>query len=154
MIISNTKTEMTSKILRLILSTSSAIIGKDNKILLIQRENEPYKGRWCFPGGKIKEGEDYLTATKREVKEETGCDIVIPQWHLLKITQLVPYLIITSISEPIKCNSNKTKYTHNGIPCEWMTIDKIKALSPSLFVPGIYELIPQAFKLKNFLQLH
>jgi ADP-ribose pyrophosphatase YjhB (NUDIX family) len=27
---------------------------------------------WCFPGGKVKIKEDYLTATEREIQEETG----------------------------------------------------------------------------------
>ena len=50
----------------------SAIIFKNNKILLIRRENEPYLNRWCFPGGKIENNETYIDATIREVKEEIG----------------------------------------------------------------------------------
>lgn len=40
--------------------------------LLIQRGNEPNKGVWSFPGGKIESLEGTLEAAKRELKEETG----------------------------------------------------------------------------------
>lgn len=50
---------------------ASAIIIKDNKILLIHRRRE---GReyWVFPGGGIEEGETGEETVLREVEEETG----------------------------------------------------------------------------------
>lgn len=58
-----------------------AIIRKDNKILLVQRSSndswEPNK--WEFPGGKVDFGENLNETLKREIKEETGLDIVIKE---------------------------------------------------------------------------
>ena len=56
--------------------------GKDLKILLIERANEPYKGCWAFPGGFMNIDETAEQCAKRELKEETGLDIEnIEQFH-------------------------------------------------------------------------
>ncbi len=51
-----------------------AVIEKDEKYLLIDRKNPPY-GFAC-PAGHVDEGEEPLEALIREVKEETGLDVV------------------------------------------------------------------------------
>ena len=43
----------------------------EERILLINRENEPYRGYWGMPGGKIKNGELPRIAAERELFEET-----------------------------------------------------------------------------------
>ena len=43
--------------------------------MLIQREKDPYKGKWCFAGGKLELGETYSQATSREVREELGLQV-------------------------------------------------------------------------------
>jgi 8-oxo-dGTP diphosphatase len=45
---------------------------KDDKILLIRRANEPYKGEITVPGGRKKRGESLKEACAREMLEETG----------------------------------------------------------------------------------
>lgn len=42
------------------------------KVLLIQRNNDPFKDQWALPGGFVNENEDLETAAKRELHEETG----------------------------------------------------------------------------------
>ena len=41
------------------------------KLLLIQRKNEPCKGKWAFPGGFMDIDETTIDAARRELKEET-----------------------------------------------------------------------------------
>ena len=57
--------------------TVDGVILKDNKILLIKRENQPFKGKWALPGGFIEYGEKTEDAVLREVLEETGLETKI-----------------------------------------------------------------------------
>lgn len=48
-----------------------------DKLLLLQRlPTHPQANLWCAPGGKIKAGEPPSIAAIRELKEETGIEIV------------------------------------------------------------------------------
>jgi 8-oxo-dGTP diphosphatase len=47
------------------------------RILLGKRAKDPGRGQWVIPGGRINYGETIEQAGIREIKEETGLDIVI-----------------------------------------------------------------------------
>lgn len=68
--------------------TTDAVIfyRKNNEtyILLIERGNKPYKGKWAFPGGFVDMDEDLPEACARELMEETN--ISVP-----KLTQFKTY---------------------------------------------------------------
>lgn len=52
------------------------IIIKNGKILLIKKARGPYTGLYDLPGGSQEHGESYLETLKREITEETGCEVV------------------------------------------------------------------------------
>lgn len=58
-----------------VVSCIDIIINNNGKFLLLKRKNEPAKGRWWLPGGRIHRGETFETACARKVKQETGLDI-------------------------------------------------------------------------------
>lgn len=49
---------------------------KDNslKVLLVKRENEPFKGKWAIPGGYVRMSENLDEAAMRVLKEKTNVD--------------------------------------------------------------------------------
>ena len=52
-----------------------AVIVRNAQALLIQRGNEPNRGRWCIPGGVLELGVTLAEAAVREVREECGLEI-------------------------------------------------------------------------------
>lgn len=48
------------------------LYNSKNELLLMKRANEPFKGMWSLPGGKIDPNELPADAIKREVFEELG----------------------------------------------------------------------------------
>jgi len=57
------------------LTVDCVVFGLDEsdlKVLLIQRDLEPFAGRWALPGGFIRMDETLDQAARRELQEETG----------------------------------------------------------------------------------
>ena len=53
------------------------LVVDGGRVLLGRRSGEPGAGRWALPSGYIEYTDDYLTTAVREVKEETGLDVVL-----------------------------------------------------------------------------
>ena len=59
------------------LITVDGIVLVNDKIVLVKRLNEPFKGCWALPGGFVEYGETVEKAVKREIQEETGLKVEI-----------------------------------------------------------------------------
>jgi len=57
------------------------IVRREGRVLLLRRRNEPLKGEWWIPGGRIDRGEKSTDAAIREVFEETGLRIERPRLY-------------------------------------------------------------------------
>lgn len=55
----------------------AVVFNAAGDVLLIRRGKEPQYGRWMVPGGGLEWGETLEEAAVREVREETGIEIVI-----------------------------------------------------------------------------
>lgn len=89
-----------NQILKLLpIASVEAVIVMDNALLFLRRKNNPAKGQWWFPGGRIHKGESLKESLYREVKEETSLEIssyrlinvysrVFPERHDITIAYL------------------------------------------------------------------
>ncbi|KXS44444.1 MAG: NUDIX hydrolase [Methanolobus sp. T82-4] len=57
--------------------TVDAVILYKDRIVLIQRKNPPFQGKFALPGGFVEIGETVEAAVVREALEETGLSIEI-----------------------------------------------------------------------------
>lgn len=60
-----------------LVGVAAVVFDAAGRVLLVQRGRAPRKGSWGLPGGLIDVGEGLLEAVKREVREETGVEIVV-----------------------------------------------------------------------------
>ena len=56
-----------------IVGVSSVVLDEAGRVLLIKTAT----AGWELPGGRVEQGEDFITALTREVREETGCEIEV-----------------------------------------------------------------------------
>jgi len=62
------------------------VLNKNNKVFVGKRKDNP-GDKWQMPQGGVDEGEDYITAMKRELIEETGISSIKVIKELEKIYQ-------------------------------------------------------------------
>lgn len=53
---------------------AAVVLNERRHVLLVKRNRDPHKGRWCLPMGFAESGETIAEAAVRELKEETGTD--------------------------------------------------------------------------------
>lgn len=61
------------------------------RLLLVRRANEPNRGLWSIPGGRLEPGETAAEAAARECYEETGIEVAVGE--LLATVDLGPYVV-------------------------------------------------------------
>ena len=63
------------------------IVIHDGALLMIKRANDPSKGLWTVPGGRVEPGEYLAEAVRREVQEETGVKVDVGE--LLGVLEVI-----------------------------------------------------------------
>ena len=99
------------------------------KVLLVQRSNKPYTGKWMLPSGAVYNNEDCETAIKREMLEKTGITgIYVEQFHTFSDPKRSPLMRMIAVgyigivnSENLKIKK-KTEKTQDS---EWFNLRDI-----------------------------
>ena len=106
-----------------------AVVIENEKLLLVTRKKDPFKGFLTFPGGKVDEGEKVEDAVKRELREETSLDIEPtdilgvysdpsrnPRGHRISVAFIA------------KVISGEAKPSSDAESIEWLSVNEIKEL--------------------------
>lgn len=67
----------------------AVVPGDGPRLLLVRRANEPGRGLWSLPGGRVEAGESDEAAVVREVREETGLLVAVS--HLVGRVRIGDY---------------------------------------------------------------
>lgn len=101
------------------------------KLLLIQRANEPHKGKWALPGGFVDIKEDLEVAARRELKEETGLTVEdIEQLYTFGKPDRDPReRIITVVYTTLVDSEIKVTAASDAANAEWFDVNKLPELA-------------------------
>lgn len=56
------------------------VARRGDELLLVRRRRAPAAGAWSVPGGRVEPGEPAAAAVVREVREETGLEVLVDRF--------------------------------------------------------------------------
>ncbi|MBC8640613.1 NUDIX domain-containing protein [Caballeronia sp. EK] len=111
---------------------ATVICERDGRVLLVARE----RGRWAFPGGRVKPSEELTDAAVRELREETGLDAVHVryafQFRGLQTRHFVFLVSVGPEAEPVPANEIAR--------CKWCRLEELRRIEASIPTKGIAEI--------------
>ncbi len=108
------------------------VVEKEGKFLLVQEAQEKCRGKWNIPAGHLDPNETIFEGTKREIKEETGCNV-----ELTGVLQVGNWVrtdeAFISVVFATKLVSENIKYDPNEIlDVKWFTYDELLNMKDEL----------------------
>jgi ADP-ribose pyrophosphatase YjhB (NUDIX family) len=126
----------------------SFLIQRGSKVLLVQEAEEEIRGRWCFPGGKLEQGETITKGAERELLEECGMKLisfgVIRIYEAIRNNILGIRIHLWANAEPIK----DAKFSHDILNIGWFTHNEIEEM---LKTKLIHPMVFHETEIKDFL---
>ena len=110
------------------------IIREGPRLVLVQRDKEPSKGLWSFPGGAVELGESLHDAARREAWEETNLQVELGQVATV-IDHVVHdergrvqyhYVILDYLARPIGGSLQAGTDVRDA---RWFSLDELRALA-------------------------
>ncbi|MEM4335842.1 MAG: NUDIX hydrolase [Candidatus Anstonellales archaeon] len=104
------------------------IIIKDNSVLLVKRKNEPFKGMWAFPGGRLEENETIEECAKRECMEETGLRVKLQKLVGVYSDPKRDPRKIVGVAFLCRITGGKLKASDDAEEVRWFDVEKAKKI--------------------------
>lgn len=110
------------------------LIHGNRQVMLLKRVNEPAKGEWFSPGGRILLGESLEDAVHRKAKQELGVDVDV-WWQVGSYNFIftapdgrlyhtpTTYFVVTLTSSLVKMDNQHSDF-------KWFSADEIGGLHP------------------------
>jgi 8-oxo-dGTP diphosphatase len=158
------------------LTVDCVVFGLDDgdlKVLLIQRDGEPFAGRWALPGGFVNLDEDLETAARRELEEETGVSkLYLEQLYTFGDVERDPRERVVSVAyyALVKLGDHRVRAATDARNAAWFAVsdpptlafdhDKILAMAllrlkgKVRYQPIGFELLPPKFTLSQLQRLY
>ncbi len=146
---------------------------EDLKVILIQRDIEPFKAMWALPGGFVRIKETLEEAALRELKEETGIEkVYLEQLYTFGDLERDPRERIVTVAyyALVKMDGHDIKATADARRAAWFSIDDLpelafdhdRILEAALerlkgkvrYQPIGFELLPKKFTLSQLQKLY
>lgn len=124
-----------------------ALIKKNNRIFVAQRDYGEFKGLYEFPGGKIEEGETPKDAIIREIKEELETTIKVERFLLNEVYEYPSFILDMDafLVTPIEGNLTIEKGIHSDE--KWINKEEGEFLS---WCPADKDIF---FKIRDLMQI-
>ena len=104
----------------------------DLKVLLIQRELAPYRGKWALPGGFVHADETLDEAARRELEEETGITrLYLEQLYTFSDLERDPRerVITVAYYALVKLSDHRIRAASDATRAAWFSVDDLPHLA-------------------------
>jgi len=108
-------------------------VVKDGKVLLVRRGNEPGRGKWSLPGGRIRFGERSEEAALREMREETGLEVrlrrvvdVVDVFWRSEMGELLEHFVIVDFEAEVI--GGELRPADDALDARWFSPEELKGL--------------------------
>jgi 8-oxo-dGTP diphosphatase len=143
------------------------------KVMLIERDLEPFAGMWAIPGGFVHKGETLSEAAMRELQEETGItDVFLEQLYTFGDPGRDPRGWVVSVAYYALVSPEKHSIhaTTDARQAQWFPVTSVPPLAfdhaeilrtalerirgKLTYAPIGFELLPQKFTIKQLQKLY
>ena len=143
------------------------------KVMLVERDVEPFAGRWAIPGGFVRKGETLEEAAARELREETGiADVYLEQLYTFGDPGRDPRGWVVSVAYYALVSPDKHSIhaTTDARQARWFPVTDVPALAfdhdeilktalarvrgKLTYAPVGFELLPRKFTVKQLQKLY
>lgn len=157
-------------------TVDAVVFGYDDadlKVLLIQRDGPPYRGRWALPGGFVNIQESLEVAVRRELEEETGIiQLYLEQLYSFGEPKRDPRERVISVAyyALVKLADHKVRAASDARNVAWFPVADLPALAfdheeilevglrrlkgKIRYEPIGFELLPEKFPLSELQRLY